>query len=134
VTFTSSAASETVGSEITLSWNSQNASDCTASGGGSNDGWSGVLALSGTMTVTESTAGAFTYDITCTGAPPAAAALATVQFTDVTVTSVSAGKPGGGGGALNAVGLLPLCLLVLRRFRGLRMFRCRGMARSVRAV
>jgi hypothetical protein len=117
VSLTPSAASETVGSEVTLSWNSQNASVCTASGGSSGDGWSGTLALSGTMAVTESSAGSFTYDITCTGAPPSAMALATVQFTDVTVTSVAPGKSGGGGGALDAMGLLPLCLLVLRRFR-----------------
>jgi hypothetical protein len=118
VTLTSSAASETVGTQVTLSWNSQNASGCTASAGGSSDGWSGTLALSGTMAVTESSEGTFTYDITCTGAPPAATALATVQFNDVTVTSVAAGKSGGGGGALDAVGLLPLCLLLLRRLRG----------------
>lgn len=120
VTLTSSATSETVGSEVTLSWNSQNASGCTASGGGSSDGWNGAVTLSGTMAITESSAGTFTYDITCTGAPPAAAALATVQFTDVTVTSVAAGKSGGGGGALDALGLLPLCLLVLRQLRALK--------------
>jgi hypothetical protein len=120
VTLTSSAASETVGSEVTLSWNSQNASGCAASGGGSADGWNGALALSGSMAITESSAGTFTYDISCTGAPPAATALATVQFTDVTVTSVGAGKSGGGGGALDALGLLPLCLLVLRQLRVLK--------------
>jgi hypothetical protein len=74
-----------------------------------------------------------TYDITCTGAPPAATALATVQFTDVTVTGVGAGKSGGGGGALDAMSSLPLCLLVLRRFRALREFRCRGMAHRLDA-
>jgi len=116
VTLTSSAASETVGIQVTLTWNSQNASDCTASGGGSNDGWTGTLALSGAMAVTESTAGAFTYDITCTGAPPAASALADVNFTEVTVTtSAGTSKSGGGGGAFDAMNLLLLCLLVLCR-------------------
>jgi hypothetical protein len=81
VTLTASAANETVGSQVTLTWNSQNASECTGSGGGSSDGWSGTLALSGKMAVTESNAGSFTYDITCTGAPPAATAQAKVEFT-----------------------------------------------------
>ncbi|HTV51013.1 MAG TPA: hypothetical protein VME21_07490, partial [Steroidobacteraceae bacterium] len=108
VTLSSNLASQVVGSPVILSWSSQNASDCSASGGTSGDGWSGDLPTSGTMSITEGTAGSFSYDITCTGAPPAASAKAQVDFTDSSVTvSASGGKSGGGGG------LDPWCLLLL---------------------
>jgi len=123
VNLTSSTASETVGGEVTLTWNSQNASECTASGGGSDDGWSGTLALSGTMAVTESTAATFTYGITCTGgAPPAANAQAVVKFTEVTVTGSTGGSGKSGGGALDPMILISLGLMLFcriwRRERG----------------
>ena len=59
----------------TLTWNSTNATSCTASGG-----WSGAKATSGTQTLTSLTSTA-TYTITCTGAggtSPAASATVTV--------------------------------------------------------
>jgi hypothetical protein len=96
-TLSTNAPSQVVGSSVTLSWTSQNANACTATGGASGDGWSGpLLSLSGMMAITESTAGSYTYGISCTGVPPAATATAAVEFTTPTVT-VSAGKSGGGG-------------------------------------
>jgi hypothetical protein len=112
-TLTVSASSQVVGSPITLKWTSQNANACMATGGASGDGWSGtLLSLSGTMSIKEAAAGTYSYDIICSGAPPAASAKATVDFTNASVT-VSGSK--GGGGALD-----PLCLMLL----GLSMCRC----------
>jgi hypothetical protein len=120
VTLTASVSSDTVGSEVKLSWTSQNASECSASGGGSGDGWSGTLALSGSMSVTESSAGAFVYSLECSGAPPAATADATVDFTASSSTSGDASATGGGkggGGALDTLLLSLLSVLGLLRWR-----------------
>jgi hypothetical protein len=114
---TASVSSQVVGSSVTLTWTSQNASACAASGGASGDGWSGaLLSLSGTMSVTESVSGSYSYGITCTGAPPAASAQAVVDFTNpqVTVTGKS-----GGGGAVDLSCLLLLTLVVYARQRRL---------------
>jgi len=114
VKLSTDASTQVVGSTVTLSWTSQNASACTASGGASGDGWSGNLALSGNLAVTESSAGSFSYGITCTGAPPAAKANAAVAFTAATVAVTgSSGK--GGGGILDLVYLLSLVLAAGRR-------------------
>jgi hypothetical protein len=119
VTLTASASNETVGSDVKLSWSSENASACTASGGASGDGWSGTLPLSGSMSVTESSAGSFAYSLECSGAPPAAAAMATVNFTVSSSSSGAAatGGGGGGGGAMEPLFLLILSALGLLRWR-----------------
>jgi hypothetical protein len=113
VMLTASANTQVVGNPVTLSWTSQNASACTASGGASGDGWSGNLSLAGTMAITEATAGSFTYAIDCSGAPPAASVKAAVDFTEgsVTVTG-SSGKSG--GGALEPWSIALLGLLICR--------------------
>jgi hypothetical protein len=49
-----------------LTWNAANATQCTAGGGIAGDGWSGTLPNTGTQDVTETTAGAVTYTLTCT--------------------------------------------------------------------
>jgi hypothetical protein len=99
------------GKSVSLTWNSKNAAGCSATGGQQGDGWSGSLASSGSMSVTETTPGTVNYSITCTGAPPAATATTTVV--------VSASAPSGshgGGGALDLLFLLclilPLCLRI----------------------
>lgn len=119
VTLSTSASSQVVGSSVNISWNSQNASACTASGGSSDDGWSGNLSLAGNMSITESSAGSFDYAITCTGAPPAASANAEVSFTDksATPTARSDGGKSGGGGALDPWSLMLLGLLVCGHMR-----------------
>jgi hypothetical protein len=120
VTLTASASNETVGSDVKLSWSSENASECTASGGASGDGWSGTLPLSGSMSVTESSAGSFAYSLECSGAPPAATAKATVNFTASSSGSSGAGAAGGGGGgggALEPIFLLILSALGLKRWQ-----------------
>jgi hypothetical protein len=115
VTLSTSASSQVVGKSITVNWSSQNASACTASGGSSDDGWSGNLSLSGNMSITETSPGDFDYGITCTGAPPAASAKGEVSFTATPVT-VTASKSGGGG-ALDSLSLILLGLAVCRRMR-----------------
>jgi hypothetical protein len=105
-----------VGSNVTLSWSAKNSSDCIASGGDTADGWSGSLGLSGTMQVTETSAGAHTYVITCAGAPPAAVAKATVNFNNVATATSGSSSGGGGGGALGPISLLWLALPLVARF------------------
>jgi hypothetical protein len=114
VVLTSSINSQVAGQSVTLSWSAKNASDCTGSGGDAADGWSGSLGLSGTMQVSETSTGAHTYVIICTGAPPAAVAKATVDFT-TSVASSGGGSGGGGGGALGGLSLLWMALPLAAR-------------------
>lgn len=117
VVLTSSISSQVVGQSVTLSWSAKNSSDCIGSGGDANDGWSGSLGLSGTIQVSETSTGAHTYVITCTGAPPAAVAKATVDFNSATSGSSGGGSGGGGGGggALGALSLLCMALPLVAR-------------------
>jgi hypothetical protein len=118
LTLMASVSTQVVGKSVTLDWTSKNAIVCAASGGTSDDGWSGSLPLSGTKAITESTASEFTYGITCSGAPPSASAQAVVDFTAGTVTiSGSSGAKSGGGGALDPYSLLLLGLLACRQVR-----------------
>jgi hypothetical protein len=119
VTLTASGANETVGSKVTLNWSAQNASECAASGGATGDGWSGALAVSGSMSISEANAGTFTYDITCSGAPPAATAQAIVIFAAAPSSSASGSSSGGhgGGGALEPWFVLLLGLFAFVRGR-----------------
>ncbi len=65
-----SPAAILAGQAVTVTWSSSNATSCSASGGGENDGWPGSKATSGSQTVTERSAPAtgstLTYTITCT--------------------------------------------------------------------
>ncbi len=113
VMLTSNMSSQVVAQSVTLSWSTKNSDGCTATGGDAGDGWSGTLALSGSMKISESSAGNRTYGITCTGAPPAAIAMATVNFTSATSSSSS----GGGGGSLEPLSLILLAVAVALRMR-----------------
>lgn len=53
------------GSPVTLTWSAPTATQCSASGGTSGDGWSGQLAASGTLSVTETTSAYVTYTLSC---------------------------------------------------------------------
>jgi hypothetical protein len=122
VTLTSNLATQVAGQSVTLSWDSKNTDSCAASGGGPNDGWTGALALSGSMQITESSGGSMAYSITCTGAPPAATAQAIINFTEPAGSVSADTSKGGGGGAMNALWLLlwslPVAIRVRRRFGG----------------
>jgi hypothetical protein len=62
-TLTLAATSIAAGTSTTITWSSSNATSCTASGS-----WSGTLAISGTKTLTPTSAGTYTYSLTCSNA------------------------------------------------------------------
>jgi hypothetical protein len=124
---TLSAASTTgiVGQALTLSWTSNNATQCAVSGGNGGDGWTGIVATSGTQSVIEAAAGTVTYGIACSGAPPAASAQVSVTFSSASGGGGSGGGTGsgggGGGGSMTAGELWLLSLaLLLQQLRSLR--------------
>ncbi len=101
-------ASVAAGSPVTLTWTTANVDSCTAGGGNSSDGWTGALGPGGgSLQVSESTAGTYSYSITCSESGQSASATSSTTVTvngasTVTVTG-SSGSNGksGGGGALN---------------------------------
>ena len=82
-----------------LSWSSANATSCTASGA-----WTGIKATSGSVTVASTSAGNFTYSLTCSGdggsASASAALSVTAALSNSTTISVDSG-PAGVGGVIN---------------------------------
>ena len=122
-TLATSSQSVTVGSSFTLTWSSTTATSCTANGGGANGTpWSGTLGASGSVTQTATTAGAFSYSITCSngiyGAPAATTVTVTAQGASSSGGSGTSGTSGGGGhsggGTLGWLELLVLTGLVGR--------------------
>jgi hypothetical protein len=94
----------TVGGSATLSWSSVNTSACSASGS-----WSGALPTSGSQTVTPTSAGSYTYTLSCTGHGG--------SNTKSVVLTAKAVSTGGGGGGFDGLWLLALggALLLRRR-------------------
>ena len=88
INFVSFNNSPAYGTPFRLSW-SANLRPCTASRGNFGDGWSGVEAVSGTATVTETTVGPVTYTISCgTGTRATSAQVSlTVSAPSVQVTA-----------------------------------------------
>ncbi len=86
----------TSGSNATLSWSATNSpTSCTASGA-----WSGTKSASGSQTVTQSTAGNYTYSISCTNSGGSSS--------NSTVLAVNAAGPAcGSGGACTAADIAP---------------------------
>jgi subtilisin family serine protease len=97
VTLSLSPTTINAGGTSTLSWKVSNATSCSASGS-----WSGTQALTGSLMVSPSSAGSYTYNLTCTNAD---------GFTEATqvLTVVAPSGGGGGGGALDLLALLTLC-------------------------
>ncbi len=88
-----------IGVPVKLTWVSS-VVPCTAAGGAAGDGWSGAIAPRGTKTVTESTAGTYTYLISCGSGSRAASAQAQLAVVAVAanlqdggVTSANIGVP-----------------------------------------
>ncbi len=102
VKLNSSAASVPAGGTVTLTWSSQSATSCTASGG---TGWTGSQATSGTLGIVVSTTETLT--LTCTGPGGSAA-------DSVTVTTTAASKSG--GGAFDPAWLIALGTLWIARW------------------
>ena len=105
-------SSVTVGHSFTLTWASQNATACIASGGQSGDGWAGNSSTNGTATVTPNAAGTIVYTMTCSSGPKSAQANANVI--------VNSPLGSGGGGALDPISLLSLLTMMGLRGRALR--------------
>jgi hypothetical protein len=102
-TLSSSPTSLTIGQTFALTWDSTNASACSASGGGANGSpWTGSLSTSGNISQTASTAGTFTYSLVCTSGNQSA------QAQQIVVVAATASSGHSGGGALT---LLELILL-----------------------
>lgn len=97
VTLNASATTVANGGKVTLSWTSQNATACTASGS-----WSGSQATTGSAQTDALTANA-TFTLTCTGA--GGSANSTVN---VTVGQPASPSGHGGGGSVDLLVLLAL--------------------------
>ena len=70
------------GQASTLTWSSQNAMSCGASGA-----WSGTQPTSGAQTITQSAVGSYTYSLTCTGAGGSGAAFPCFVVSASTLTT-----------------------------------------------
>jgi hypothetical protein len=66
IQLSASAELSSEGNAVTLAWSALTATQCSASGGVSGDGWSGQLAATGTLSVTETTSAYVTYTLSCT--------------------------------------------------------------------
>ena len=111
VTLSASHTQRITGEMVTLTWSSTHASECTAAGGQSGDGWTGALSLSATQTVTETTPGNYNYFVLCSGAPPSAQAMVTVQFLAPAPAPSSGGSNAAGGGGKGGGGRLDWLML-----------------------
>lgn len=122
VALNASHAQRLIGESVTLTWSSSRASECLASGGQPGDGWTGALSLSSTQTVTETTAGTYNYFVVCSGAPPSAQAMVTVQFlapaSNGGGSNAGSGGGKGGGGRLDWLMLAFLVLAISQAARG----------------
>jgi hypothetical protein len=106
VSLAASASQVASGGNATLTWSSQNATSCTASGG-----WSGVEPTSGSASTGILTAST-TFTLTCTGAGGSAA-----QSVTVSITQSSSSSGHGGGGAIDLSLLAVLAALGVARSR-----------------
>ena len=104
VSLNASASSVVSGGHVTLTWSATDATGCTAS-----DGWSGMLAASGSQDSAALTA-TTTFTLTCNGDGGAGSAQVTVQVTQPPSSS-------GGGGALGAGTVCMLALAVAAALR-----------------
>jgi probable HAF family extracellular repeat protein len=116
VTLTASPTTITAGSSTTLTWTSANAKSCTASGGGTDDGWAGsTQPTSGSAMISEPVVLAstltLTYTLTC-------ANTVSGQSTAASVKVVLNPPPrSGGGGAIDLWSLIGLGAVLLLTWR-----------------
>jgi MYXO-CTERM domain-containing protein len=102
VTLSASATSVAAGQPVQLTWSSENATTCTASG---NSAWSGTEPTSGSAGVTIQAS--VTLTLMCTG--PGGSSSQSVSVAAIPSTTSSSG--GGGGGALDQAALWMLTAL-----------------------
>ena len=104
INLSATPTSPTAGQPFTITWAASSGSTCQSSGGSANDGWSANTA-SGSASVTETKAGTYAYDLTCT-----AGSVSAVQSIKVTVANPPSSS---GGGALDLYSLLLLLTLLV---------------------
>lgn len=109
ISLTLSPSNIEVGATATLSWsNTGTSASCTASGA-----WSGTQPSAGSLLVTPSSAGSYTYTLTCSSA---AGDSSVNDSSTLVVTSTVTGSGKSGGGAFGWRGLAGLAaILALRR-------------------
>lgn len=112
VTISSSATTTTTGVPVTLTWKASPGASCTATGGSAADKWTGTVAANGMQSVTESTAAAYHYGLTCTVGSQSASATAMVAD-----NAPPSGKSGGGGSLDSAAVLFLTGVAALRGLR-----------------
>lgn len=105
---TPSVTSVAQGGTVTLTWSSQNATSCTATGG-----WSGTQPTSGSVQTSPINA-TTTFTLACMGPGGTTTVSATV-----TANSAPAKSGGGGGGAIDSMLVLGLSVLIARRLRNI---------------
>jgi hypothetical protein len=71
-----------IGQNATLTWSSNNANSCSASGS-----WSGTLQTSGSQTVSQTAVGAYSYKLDCSGSGGTNSASATLTVTSSSITA-----------------------------------------------
>lgn len=69
VTLDAAPAALQTGQTTTLTWSTTDATSCSGVGGFAGDGWAGPRALQGSLVVTPTTAGTYTYALDCTNPP-----------------------------------------------------------------
>jgi uncharacterized repeat protein (TIGR03803 family) len=111
ISLTLSPSNIKVGETATLSWsNTGTSASCTASGA-----WSGTQSSAGSILATPSSAGSYTYTLTCSSA---AGDSSVNDSSTLVVTSTATGSGKSGGGAFGWQGLAGLAvILALRRGR-----------------
>jgi hypothetical protein len=111
VTFTAGVASVVAGQPVQLTWSTQNATSCTASG---STNWTGNQSISGTAAVIVTASVSLT--LTCTG--PGGSASQSLMVAATAAPPTSGG--GGGGGTVDWASLTSLGALVLVGRLGIR--------------
>jgi hypothetical protein len=84
VTISVTPSAVSAGQSATLTWSSANATSCSAT-----DAWSGSQATSGSLPVTPSTTGSFTYGLTCTGPAGSTSGSATLTVYALPTVTIS---------------------------------------------
>jgi probable HAF family extracellular repeat protein len=112
VSLTASPATITSGNSTTLTWTAANAKSCTASGGGTDDGWAGSMrATSGSAVINEPVVLAstltLTYTLTCANTVTGQSTAASVKVT------LNPPAHSGGGGAVDIWSLFSLGAVLL---------------------
>ena len=107
ISLSANPTTPTVGQSFTITWTASPGSTCQSSGGSANDGWLATTA-SGSVSVVETAAGMYTYNMNCTEGSES-----TAQSLNITVNPPASG----GGGALDPSSMLLLVGLLALYYR-----------------